>query len=564
MAELANVYRRAQDLVLDAWASLNHKDVMAPRPASTGWAAPLWVGDHQRRLTAYKVLQSYIDNCSRHFLLAASEDDKKARREYGDAALLVDVMRSALLGETVELVVEGAADALPEDPEPGALAAQEAAQARQELLRDWATAERLLLKLNECERNVIGLGDGIYTLGWSNAKRRPRLRVFDPGFYFPVLDDGDEDDYPQRIHIAWELPAEEGRPLRLRRITWELLPVEEWRPPYNAPDDPPATTACFLSDAVFTVEQGDEVDALSEQRADWQVNEDGDELRLLNLGIDFIPVVHVPNTVALLQHYGRAGLMAVAQILDDLQANDTDLQRASATTGVPAIVVKGQVINNPQGKVPTVGPGALYNVPEGGGMDVLDTSQSLTALLAYGDELLKRLSTNARIPQEVLGRVSAAEVPSGFAMALAFGPLAGLIDEMRLVREEKYGLLLKFAQRLMMIGGSLPAGIAEPANLSFGSYLPSDQPGTVSMVTQLLQAKAVSRLTALRMLIDAGLPIEDAEEEVGRIDAEDVEGATAFLQATGDEAATRQRLGLEGEGPRPAVPPIELAPTTGP
>jgi hypothetical protein len=136
-------------------------------------------------------------------------------------------------------------------------------------------------------------------------------------------------------------------------------------------------------------------------------------------------------------------------------------------------------------------------------------------------------------------------------MALSFGPLQGLVDDMRLVRDEKYRLLLKFVQRMAIQYGELPAGPALDAWVAFGTYMPSDLPGVVLTVTSLLNAHAISTQTAVTMLVEAGLPIEDAAEEVDRIRGEHFEAAALLLDATGDEEAVREYLGLEGPPPEP-------------
>lgn len=50
--------------------------------------------------------------------------------------------------------------------------------------------------------------------------------------------------------------------------------------------------------------------------------------------------------------------------------------------------------------------------------------------------------------------------------------------------------------------------------------------------------------TAVRMLMDAGYPVEDASEEVGRIQARAFEAAARLADATGDNTAVRHFLGL--------------------
>lgn len=571
----------ADDLTLDTWAGLSHKRSLSGQHVR-GWEAPTWVGDHRRRLAAYIILNAYLSNVARHFAAAVTDRERSERREYGDAALLVHVARQKLLGEDPQLVVDEADTSLPdladgeqEDPEAAMLRATvESALERQDWLRAWATAERLQMKMTEVERDAIGLGDGLYVLGWSTAKKRARLRLFDPGFYFPVLDDGDEDDFPKTVHIAWELPktsASDPR-VRVRRITYRLVPLDaDTRRRYQSADDDPATQTCLLSDGIWTLKNDDnDVTALADDRGDYLLNEEGQPIRDVDLQVDFIPVIHVPNTVALKEHYGRSLLLEVAQILDDLHALDTDVSKSASTTGSPPIAVSGALL--PQGKdqntVATYGPGQLYRLGDGGSMSVVDTSTGLAALQGYCDGLLKRLSVNARVPGEVLGRVDPSDVASGFLMALSFGPLQGLVEEMRLVRGEKYSLLLKFVQRMAIQYGELPAGPALDAHVAFGSYMPSDVPGVVQTVTQLLNAHAISTLTAVTMLVEAGLPIEDAAAEVERIREENFAAAALLLEASGDEQVVRDFLGLEGpppEPPTPAVPPgAVVVPAPGP
>ena len=177
----------------------------------------------------------------------------------------------------------------------------------------------------ETERKSIGLGDGVYSLGWSTSKQRARLRCWDPGFYFPVLDDGNEDDYPEKVHIAWELEPMEGTlQRRIRRITWELGNIAPANTPgliaglFKTPEvfagdkidpaghisrqyawnDKPSYTTCYISDGTWTLDTGkSKVDDLTEETAVWEIDEDGIVYRR-DLMIDFLPVVHVPNTVA--------------------------------------------------------------------------------------------------------------------------------------------------------------------------------------------------------------------------------------------------------------------------
>jgi hypothetical protein len=577
-------------LVFDAWTPMSFKRQFGSRSATgagAGFNPPPWVGEeHHRRLLAYAVLRAYQDNAAREFMLSSDRQDIDDRREYGEAALLVNTVLAALLGEDQAIIAEGADET---GPSGEATAEAKAAQEFQEWLEQWAKDERLPLKVIEGERRAIGLGDAVYTLGWSPAKGRPRLRVWDPMFYFPVLDDGNEDEFPRKVHVAWEVPDPDLAPgkRKIRRITWELGAIAPANQPgliaglFRDPElfdgdvvaadgqivrqyqwnDGPSPVTCYLTDATWVIDLGNKsVDDLREGSATYAEDEDG-PINRRDLQIDFMPVVHVPNTVSIIEHFGRSVLSTVLQLLDDISNADTDLASASATTGHPVIALQGaQMQKDSLGRsTMTYRPGEVLESGDGK-LDVLDTSRSLDALIKYLEFLLKRLSVNSRVAEALLGRVKASEVPSGVALALSFGPTEQLVKEMRLVRDEKYPLLLKFAHRLALAGGQegAPAEWVH-TSLVMGSFLPQDRTSAVDEVTKLLAAKAISRETAIIMLVEAGFPVKDAQAEVAAIESRDFEGAEALLAATGDKALVYEYLGKEQpEGLEPG--PAELHP----
>lgn len=588
----------SEELVFDAWTPMAFKRQLGSR-SSTGsgagakFAPPVWVGtEHHRRLMAYAILRSYQDNAAREFIASGTRNDLDDRREYGEPALLVNTVLGALLGESQSIVTEGSDDT-DKDGKPTAEA--KAAQALQDWIQQWATDERLPLKVIEGERRATGLGDAVYSLGWSPDKGRPRLRVWDPSFYFPVLSDGNEDDYPEKVHLAWEIPFDDGTDVpgkvKVRRITWELGPIAAAAEPslldraLNRPptpldgdtvdetgqlvrqyawNDKPVPVICYLTDATWTLDRGAaKITDFTEGDAEYAVDADG-EVKRRDLRIDFIPVVHVPNTVSLIEHYGRSILSTVLQLLDDIASADTDLSAAAATTGHPVIALQGGTVEKNaagQSKV-TYKPGEILESGDGK-LDVLDTSGSLKALIDYIEFLLKRLSTNSRVAEALLGRVKPNEVPSGVALALGFGPTEQLVKEMRLVRSEKYPLLLKFAHRLALAGGQedTPPDWLQ-TDLVMGSFLPQDMSEAIDLVTKGLAAKAISLETAVLMLVEAGFPIRDAYEEVAKIESRDFEGAAELFGALGSKELVAKYLGVTL--PADATPPVPAQPIIGP
>lgn len=569
------------DLTLDAWTGLSHKAAVSDPAYGASSPVPAWVGrSNTRRLIAYMVLWSYRKNAARYFLRSdpKNPDAYLSHREYGDPELLVQTIRAAVLGGDPRALVDGA------DDEPGkqptredieqdqgedvnvdellaeAVAEWEAdrkrvetATDRQEWLDQWWRDERADQKVIEGENNAVGLGDGVYELVNSTRKGRTRLRVHDPAVYFPVWpDDAQGDDFPDRVHLAWGFEDDEGDRF-VRRITYELVRLDTARRfPYMSEGDKPSEWTCLKTDATWNVNDlGDlqrGVDLFDDSRAVYAVNEDGDEINGLDLELDFIPVVHVPNTPAIVELWGESALTRVAQILDDLAATDTDTAVAGALVAAPPIAMSGSTPIN--STIETYGPGQIYRTGDGD-MSVLDTSKSLDALLKLQAMLLERLSVNRQVPQSILGRVDLSGQLAGITLMLSFGPFRQYIDDLRLVRAEKYGLLLKFVQRMSISGGFDLQRPVLDANLALGSFLPTDQSAVKDMAIALYGAKIISRSTAMRMMQEAGVDIESIEDELDAVRRLDFEGAGLLADAVGDEQAARLYLGL----PEPEQPP---------
>ncbi|MFD9004397.1 hypothetical protein ACFV0T_26150 [Streptomyces sp. NPDC059582] len=292
-------------------------------------------------------------------------------------------------------------------------------------------------------------------------------------------------------------------------------------------------------------------------RAVFATRSDGEVLDRLDLLIDFIPVIHVPNTVPdAEEHWGQPSLAKVLQVFDDLQGADTDSARASATTGIPMIGISG--ITDAR-QAYNVAPGAVFRMGESGRLTTVDTSPALRELRAHVHDLTDRAAANARLPAVSLGTLDPSKVPSGYAMQLSLGPLDSLIGAMRLARAHKYALLLKFAQRLHL-AGQHPDWIGitpQPALLVFGPYTPTDKAAVLEQVTTGVTGGVISLETGVQMLIEAGFPIEDAAAEIERIQSRQFEKARALADALGNPDEVAAFLGLEAPA-EPEVPAVEL------
>jgi hypothetical protein len=599
-----------RELLIDAWSWLNYKSARADPSRVGHYAFPelnnSWVpAEDLRRLAAYKVLAAYDSNQAGQFAAVTGDHQGMERRELGDPSKLIDTTLGYLLGAEQTIVVPGAEHADQGTPNADVLVAADV----QERLRTWADKELLPLRIQQAERCAVRCGDGVYTLAWEPSKRRALLRTYDPGFYFPEWDEGEQDsaEYPSRVHFAWELPADRVRGLkaRLRRITYELGPVGVATVPGRTDDgrairevvvgadgDPvltvgdtldavtgtvtrvypwapgkPSSTTCYLTDAEWLLEdlgRAHDVFSLPTDRAAYRVRSDGQVLDRLDLMVDFIPVVHIPNTIPDVgEHWGKSTLATVLQLLDELAATDTDSASASATTGTPIVALAGArlPIDRSTGQpLPVrVEAGTVWQLSDTGRMDTLDTSAQLAELRQRIDHLLDRLASNTRLTTAGLGTLDVAKVPSGYALQLALGPLDSLVGAMRQARNHKYQLLLRMVQRLHQAGQEWPAGGSLPARLVWGAHTPTDRTTVLNDVTAGYEAGVFSLETAVRMLQEAGYPIEDVAEEIERIQKRAFDQAARLADATGDNTAVRGYLGLPEADPAPTVPLVQAS-----
>lgn len=560
----------------DLYAPLAHKTnafgAGKSRPGGPSWVPP----EETRRLVAYQVLAAMCDNVSRYSLPDSYTDDQIAKlREYGDAHRLVLAARSALLGDQQQIHVPDAEEQDLPDGQTAQPAEVLRAQAAKSYLDYWAISEMLWLELLDAEYDTIRLGDSLWTLYWDAEKQRPRVITYDPGFYFPVRDPGDpQGDFPRKIHVAWEETLPGDGKVEIHRLTWELAPIRpaldpeqsfdtlvyaysndgtpiplpgdtynastgrlERTYPWNVDDKAQpirSTVTCFFTHAVFDASKtkGTLIDFTDPVRYELGAN-------MLDLHLDFIPALHVPNTPARREHFGQSLLLHPAQVLDDLNGTHSDLAESGALVGNATLVTKGA-----PGDLDIGQPGSHINLPDTGDARYLDVSKNLDALIKLEGLQRSVLSENSRISPATLGRTDAANSVSGLALALSFSPTSELVREGRMVRNAKYPLLLKMILRMAQAAKLLDPGRTPAAEIVWGSFLPADKQQAVTLVTAALNGHAMSTTTAVLYLQEQGFPIDDAAAEVERIVTENFEAAVQLVEATGNVGDAYELLGL--------------------
>lgn len=510
---------------LDPWTFTDHKQTDAQPLQSLGAWVP---AEDARRLDAYQVYGSYMRNAARSLI---EDDQVDERREYGEPAAFVAEIVSALLGEEPSI---------------------EADERVREWLADWADTEGLISKLLIADNLAVSLGDAVIQVGWDTAKKRPFANVIDPGFYFPTLTESG--GWPTEVRLAWEFLDNDGAVwVRVRRWWLDTVVDENGKPVERSYPWGKSSQACYYSGAAYPLDRLRKGrtgwDQLDPTRADYELIEIGGELVIaeaVDLGIDFLPVVHLPNTlVADDEHFGTSSLGRVLQALDELQAGDTDLAQAAALVAYPPLATETGIAAVGV-DIQSYGPGTVYE----GKISQLDTSRSLDALLKFVADVRDRVAVNGGVPQFSLEQaIGGGSEVSGFALKLRRQSFKAMIDQMRLARAPKWRLVLKFAIRYAMLSRDVnPAEEALAAEIVPSPVLPTDAASTVEQLASLFAAGLLSLETAVERISETlGLQIDTAEE-IARIRAVDFKGANALIDAAGAIEPGLRYLGRDPNG----------------
>lgn len=582
--------RMAEPLSIDQWSSFDHKNDGGGAPAYVVDERDIRRLGFYRKVRAYieTVAREFLTQGPDE-----DDDDFADRvdswREFGDPAVLVARVAAAVIGDGVLVGIKGADDAIPDQPdispapiEPGSgLSAHEAQIAKevfdvavavwtdnasasierwanqisavaplqkmQDYLQDWASSEQFIGKVYENETEyIVPSGSGVYTLGWDAARSRVRLNIHSPEVYFPVLDEAQPGDFPTKVHLAWPFSranASGEATDYVRRITYELLEVGVEgdgeglgaAPRYliaaEGGDAPVWAHSCVITDGVWPIDaMGDIYEDDPEGGEYAQINgegEEGLELRQYPIGLDFIPVVHMPNTLASVQHFGRSTLARLAQIFDEIAATDADESLASRWAARPPVALSGM---QPGETSIDLTPGRGVRLGPNGRLTTVDMAPSLEKIGERLNRLLKRLSVNAQVPEGLLGRVDAGQVASGVTLTISFTSFEQLIDSMRIARDDRYSLLLKFVQRIAIQNEDPKlegVALVQDAELRFGSFMPQDLAGLATTMSSLRSSGLLSQETGVAMAQESGVPSKDIGQEVSAIRS--VDGATADL-----------------------------------
>ena len=584
------------DKLIDIWSGFDHKEGDS--------VAPTYVNDiDTRRIDFYARARAYIETVGRHFLKEDPNDPDKEDewQEFGDPAVIVEQRAGAIIGDTITYRVVGADDSIPkrpdyddppEEPDTEGLTPEQAALEariheielnlwtktteaiverwaadieirpflldRQDWLRDWATSVKLTAVITENEiDNIVALGSGVYEMGWDPSSLRTNIEIIPPEFYFPVLSDGLVEEFPDKVFICY--PIEDGD--RVRRVTYELVrisgssadlgdpDVETIAAPGSAPlyhgEGDEFTHVCLKSDEIFEAADfkdlyDDSENGTSEPQMAWVAGRLEQMVRF-PISLDFIPVVHIPNTLSRKTHFGRSAIARLAQLLDEIAATDGDESLASRWAGQPPVGVSGMA---PGAEELDLTPGRGIRLGENGSISTVPMAENLQQVGERLERLQRRLSSVSSIPDAVRGTADIGSVASGKLLSLSFVAFEQMVKRARMARD-KYSLIPKFAQRIAIQNGGLTDTAVYDAEIVFGPYMPSDLAELADILKILMAADLISQETGLKMLQEAGVPSGTVDAELAAIRAIMVQHADMLTSALEDPKYAAEFLGRD-------------------
>jgi hypothetical protein len=509
----------------DIYASLlNYKNEISVlgRPFINAISIP---DDHWRRQQAYELLSAYYQNYSRDYRYApeagptSSENPNDDIFESGDVAWLCERFKSKILGDEISVVIPGprSLKRIPEltrkiadgdatlQPDLDALTAIQATVAEQQAyIQDWFEDNGVALSIDENELLLSYLGDCVYFIEWDRDEARPSIRTYDPGFYFPGLFDRSsslqedvQDRVVDRVIISWSEPDSESE---------DGDATMAWRDVFELRRHSDGTLHCWRQYGYYRYASGsttllvdyDDAELIEETSDGWN-----------DIGIDFIPIVQIPNIKVQGSDFGMSNTHFLIAVFDSLMNAYTDLRKNAEHLGGGTVIATGEdlaITRDPDTKKPIpieIEPGTMYFAGRNGSVTLLDTSTMQDALIKTIEKYETLIIRNSQITEIGAGTMAAQQVPSGYALTILAQPLFDKIAPMRLVRQLKYQKLFEMVQKLWGLFGSpeekaLFADVMYPVKIQFGKIIPTDEKTNLDELT-LFQGLTDAETTLYRM-----------------------------------------------------------------
>ncbi len=324
------------------------------------------------------------------------------------------------------------------------------------------------------------LGDAAVKITWDAARGRPTVTAVHPG------------------NLSVDTAPDNPRDLQTVRHTYRLT-ADQMNAIFGVTRSlPSARATCPI------------VETWSDAR--WQVTVDGDLIRDEANPYGWIPYVFAINDPQPDAFWGESDLIDLADICRELNSRMSVLSRVLEFSGAPIAVLE----NVESADAIKVGPGAMWEIPEGSKAYLLDLLQGggVRLHIEYIDLLYRALHDLSETPRTAFG--DSGRALSGAALEVEIQPLVQKVRRKRQIWDRHYRARnTRLLDLLERFGGHDFAGLRETETI-WPSALPSDIDSSVRNAVALVNSGIQSRRTAWASL--GGL---DPDAELNRVRQEE-------------------------------------------
>jgi len=364
-----------------------------------------------------------------------------------------------------------------------ATARERARRAEEALARVYAENDLAAVDFDAAVDAAV-LGDGAFKVVWDEAARRPAVTAVDV----------------QGLSAWWEADD----PRRLIRVVQKTIVASEVR----------STNYEVRSTKVGTLQEpgGGPVVMIEDWTAErFTLTVGGEVVRDGPNPFGWLPYVIFANAPRPQEFWGESDLVDLIEPARELNRRMSGVARVLELSGNPIAVLEN--VEATEGI--QVGPGALWELPEGAKAYLLDLlgGGGVGLHLQYIDLLYRVLHDLAETPRTAFG--DAGRQLSGTALEVEIQPLVQKVKRKRRVWDSVFARRNALILDLLVRFGGLDLGPGRRTTAIWGAILPTDREALIRQQVQLVEHGLAARRSAL-----AQLGVEDPERELGLIGEE--------------------------------------------
>jgi hypothetical protein len=423
--------------------------------------------------------------------------------------------------------------------EPGDTAASGPVQIAQLAFEALFTREQFFSKFASNKLKGLYRGDWLWHIIADDLKplgRRIKIMAVDPGAYFPVYEsdvkEGGDPEKIVRVHLAE--PVTLNKQEYVSRMTYERLF-----------DEGGNQTAIMRSHAVYKPDE-------------WSGTKAGPVATILAPEalppeIPAIPVYHLKN-IDPTAPFGSSELRGLESALLGINQTISDEDLTLSLEGIGVYATEGGAPRDAQGNETDwiMGPGRVLT-----GAKDLRRITGATNLAAYGEHygrLIDAVRSALGASDAAVGKVDSATAESGIALALQLAPMIAhtkpkdqhIVDVHAQMFHDLCFWFTAYEELPLLMNGengeTTPAVTVQP---TIGNKIPINRKQTLDEVIAMRMATPalISMQTAVKVLRDAGFPLEENELELVKKENEDL----ANFNGEQDDANADTRRNAEAD-----------------